>query len=109
MRTATRTLDQEPGSGFIRGPALAAAAALATAFGGAATPLHDLLDLVDRDSEDDHCAGDDLLPERRHADDIAAVRGNPITKAPMIVPRTVPRPPESAAPPMTTAAIAFNS
>ncbi len=33
----------------------------------------------------------------------------PITKAPMIVPRTVPRPPDSAAPPMTTAAMAFSS
>ena len=33
----------------------------------------------------------------------------PITKAPMMVPRTVPRPPDSAAPPMTTAAIAFSS
>ena len=33
----------------------------------------------------------------------------PMTKAPMIVPRTVPRPPESAAPPMTTAAMAFSS
>ena len=32
-----------------------------------------------------------------------------MTKAPMIVPRTVPRPPERAAPPMTTAAMAFSS
>ena len=33
----------------------------------------------------------------------------PITKAPSMVPRTVPRPPVSAAPPMTTAAMAVSS
>ena len=33
----------------------------------------------------------------------------PMTNAPMRVPRIVPRPPESAAPPMTTAAMAFSS
>ena len=37
------------------------------------TPLGDLLDLVDRDSEDDHRAGDHLLPERRHPDDYQAI------------------------------------
>ena len=33
----------------------------------------------------------------------------PITKAPISVPRTVPRPPESAVPPITTAALALSS
>ena len=34
---------------------------------------------------------------------------NPITKAPMSTPRTFPRPPVRAAPPMTTAAMALSS
>ena len=34
---------------------------------------------------------------------------NPITKAPSSVPRMLPRPPVSAAPPMTTVAIAVSS
>ena len=41
--------------------------------GGIASPLDDLLDLVDRDGEDDDRAGDHLLPERRDADDNQAV------------------------------------
>src|SRR5690625_342263 len=38
-----------------------------------AATLDDLLDLVHGDSEDDHRTGDDLLPERRDADDDQAV------------------------------------
>ena len=35
--------------------------------------LHGLLNLVHGNSKDDHCASDDLLPERRDADDHQAV------------------------------------
>ena len=68
-----------------------------------------LLALVEHHREHDHGALDDGLPERRDAEDHRPSARKPMTKAPSRVPRTVPRPPVSAAPPMTTAAIAFSS
>ncbi len=70
MRTGgpVQTLAGSPGGGLLTG-------LLGVGYGptGITSPLRDLLDLVDRHGQDDHRAGDHLLPERRDADDDQAV------------------------------------
>ena len=68
-----------------------------------------VLQAVEQHGEDDDRARENRLPVGGDADDHQPSDRKPMTKAPSMVPRTLPRPPISEAPPITTAAMAIIS